>query len=112
MVEQEATPLEGDVTSVSSRTSTNEEACPSPSPESLDDPERECKTGKFPARNVPDGKTSARTCLPFMACKKPVVATVNSKESGERILKEKRPEVRMSRDYCQVVFQIMSYIVM
>jgi hypothetical protein len=47
-----------------------------------------------------------------MACKKPVVATVNSKESGERILKEKRPEVRMSRDYCQGVFQIMSYIVM
>ncbi|CAB4031000.1 arginine-glutamic acid dipeptide repeats -like [Paramuricea clavata] len=90
MAEQEATPLEGDVTSLSSRTSTNEEACLSPSPESLDDPEREFKMGKFPARHVPDGRTSARTGLPFMAYKKPEAAAVNSKESGERILKDKK----------------------
>jgi hypothetical protein len=101
MAEQEATPLEGDVTSLSSRTSTNEEACLSPSPESLDDPERKFKMGKFPARHVPDGRTSARTGLPFMAYKKPEAVAVNSKESGERILKDKKLQVRMSRNYYQ-----------
>lgn len=101
MVEQEQTPLEGDFTSVSSRTSTNEESPPSPSPESVDEPERETdrKTGKFPARNVPDGQTCARTGLPYMAYKKPEVASVNTKETGERLLRDKKHEVSISRDY-------------
>ena len=94
MAEQDATPVEGDVTSVSSRTSMNEEACPSPSPESIEHPERERKWGKFPARNVSDGRTTARTCLPWFAFKKPEVPAVNSKDSGERILKDKNSEVR------------------
>ena len=101
MAEQEATPVEGDVTSVSSKTSTYEEACPCPMPESLDHPECERQSGKFPARNVSDGKTSARTCLPWFAFKKSHVATASSKESGERTLKDRKMEVRM-----EVFFQL------
>lgn len=105
MAEQEATPLEGDVISVSSRTSTIEEPCPCPSPEPLNEPERKRKYGQFPARNVSDGRTSARTCLPFTLCKKPEMVAVNSKDIGERILKEKKLEVRMSRDYYQSIWK-------
>ena len=101
MGEQEATPLEGDVISVSSRTSTIEEPCPCPSPEPLDEPERKCTLGQFPARNVSDGRTSARTDLPFTFNKKPETVAGHSKDSGERMLKDKKLEVRMSRDYYQ-----------
>ena len=103
MAEQEATPVEGDVISVSSRTSTMEEPCPCPSPEALDEPERKCKHGQFPARNVSDGRTCARTGLPFTFYKKPEMVAVNSKDIGDRILKDKKLEVRISRDYCQVI---------
>ncbi|XP_028393686.1 arginine-glutamic acid dipeptide repeats protein-like [Dendronephthya gigantea] len=87
MVEQVATPLGGDVTSISSRTSTNEETCLSPSPESIDDAERVIDSGKFAARNVPDGKSCARTGLPF-TCKKLEKTAV----TGDRSLKEKKIE--------------------
>lgn len=99
MVEQVATPPGGDVTSISSRTSTNEEACPSPSPESIYDPERKIfreldkvVRGTFAARNVPDGKSCARTGLPF-TCEKLEKAA----ETGDRSLKEKKVEVNVIR---------------
>lgn len=91
LAEHEQTPADADVASVGNRVSAKEDNCSSPTPISLDDPELQCKKGKFPARNFPNGMTSARTCLPF---KVDIPEKSDSqKEMAEKKLKEKKVEV-------------------
>ena len=94
-MDQDPVAMEADVASISSTASPNEEARASPSPEIIDLPEHECHVGKFPARKVVDGETSARTNLPFISTRKPpaIVEDNSTKQNVEKRTKEKKSEV-------------------